>query len=97
VLDEHGRRQDDIGRFRGVGHELLVYADEQIVAGKAALDGVLIGRDRNRIGILNEHRGHRRAAEQRFAVAGEDRTDARLVEHADRRVAQIAGFDHAIV
>ena len=30
MLDEHGGGQHDIGGARGVGHELLVHADEQI-------------------------------------------------------------------
>ena len=46
VLDEHGGGQHHVGHLRRVGHELLVHAHEQIVAGKAALDRVLIGRDR---------------------------------------------------
>ena len=54
VLDEHGGGQHDIGGARGVGHELLVHADEQIVAGKAALDRLLIGGDGDRIGVLGE-------------------------------------------
>ncbi len=97
VLDEHGGGQDHVGDLGGVGHELLVHADEQIVAGKAALDRLLVGRDRNRIGVLDQQRGDRRAAEQRLRVAGEDRADARLVEHADRRIAQVAAFDQAVV
>ena len=89
VLDEHGGRQHDVGDFRGVGHELLVHADEQIVAREAALDHLLVGRDRHRIGVLDQQRRDRAAALQRFLVAGQDRADARLVEHADRRVAQV--------
>ncbi len=55
VLDEHGGRQHDVGDFRGVGHELLVHADEQIVAREAALDHLLVGRDGDRIGVLDQH------------------------------------------
>jgi len=34
VLEEHGRRQNDVGVSRGVGHELLVHAHEQVFAAK---------------------------------------------------------------
>ena len=46
VLEEGRRRQHDVGHLRRLGHELFVHADEQIVAGKALLDLVLIGRNR---------------------------------------------------
>ena len=36
VLEEHRRRQHDVGVARGVGEELLVDADEQVVAREAA-------------------------------------------------------------
>ena len=38
MLEEHGGRQHDVGHPRRLGHELLMDADEQIVAGKALLD-----------------------------------------------------------
>ena len=85
VLEEHRRRQHDVGHLRRLGHELLVHADEQVVARKAALDLRLVGRDRHRIGVLDEQRVDRRPALQGLAVAGQNRADARLVEHADRR------------
>ena len=97
VLDEHGRGQDHVRDLRGVGHELLVHADEQIVAGKAALDRLLVGRDGERIGVLDEQRGDRRPAAQRRPVAGQDRADARLIEHADLRIAHVLAFDHGFV
>ena len=97
VLDEHGGRQDDVRDLGGVGHELLVHADEQILAGETALDHVLVRRDRDRIGVLDEERVDRPAALQRVGIAGEDGADARLVEHADRRIAQVGAFDHAVV
>ena len=37
------------------------------------------------------------AAAQRVAVAGENRADARLVEHADCRIAHVVAFDHGLV
>ena len=66
VLEEHGRRQHDVGHLRRLGHELLVHADEQILAREAALDPFLVGRDRHRIGVLDEHRRDRRSAAQRI-------------------------------
>ena len=36
MLEERRRRQHDVGHRRGLGHELLVDADEEIVARKAA-------------------------------------------------------------
>jgi hypothetical protein len=35
VLEEGRRRQHDVGHARGLGHELLVHADEQVVAREA--------------------------------------------------------------
>ena len=97
VLDEHGGGQDHVGNLRRVGHELLVHAHEQIVAREAALDRVLFGGDGNRIGVLNEHRGDRRPAAQCVLVAGQDRADARLIEHADRGIGGVLAFDQAFV
>ena len=56
VLKKGGRRQHHVRHLRGLGHELLVDADEQIVARKAALDLVLVGRNRHRIGVLDDQR-----------------------------------------
>ena len=57
--------------------------DEQILAGKALLDHLLLGRDRHRIGVLDEHRRHRR---RRLSTPRASpvrmRADPRLVEHA---------------
>ncbi len=36
MLEEHRRRQHDVGHLGRVGHDLLVHGDEQVVAGKAA-------------------------------------------------------------
>ena len=44
MLGEHRRRQHDVGELGGVGHELLVDADEQIVAQEARRT-VAVGRD----------------------------------------------------
>ena len=54
VLHEHGRRQHDVGHQGRLGHELLVHADEQVLAGKAPLHQLLLGRDRDRVGVLDQ-------------------------------------------
>ena len=97
VLEEHRRRQHDVGDARGVGHELLVHADEQVLARKAAPHLLLIGRDGQRIGVLDQHRLDRAAALQRLALAGQHRADARLVEAAHGLVARVEPFDQRLV
>ena len=93
VLEEHGRRQDDVGHGGRLRHELLMDGDEQIVARETPLDAGLIGRDRNRVGVLHQHGLHGWAAAQRVGIAAQDRADPRLVEHAHRRVAHVETFD----
>ncbi len=53
VLEEGGRRQHHVGHFRRFGHELLVHASEKILAGKAPLHLILVGRNRHWIGVLD--------------------------------------------
>src|SRR3546814_4596656 len=84
MLEEGGRRQHDVGHGGGLGEELLVKTDEQVAAGEAALDGAGIGRDLQRIRVLDVERRHRRAVTQVPPVAAEDGADARHVEDADR-------------
>ena len=97
VLQKHRRRQDDVGGARRLGHELLVHGDEQVLALKAAADLVLIGRDRGRVGALHEQRLDRRAALERVGLAAEDRADARLIERAGFRIAELGAFEQALV
>ena len=40
VLHEHRRGQHDVGHQGRLGHELLVHADEQVLAGEAPLHAV---------------------------------------------------------
>ena len=84
MLEEHGGRQHDVGELGRVGHELLVHAGEQVVAQEALLHQPLLGRDIGRVGVLDQHRRHRRAAIERVRGAGQHLADARLVEIADR-------------
>ena len=60
VLQEGGRRQQDVGVVGGVGLELLEHDGEQILAAQAAQHRVLIGRDRRGVGVVDHHRLHRR-------------------------------------
>ena len=60
MLEEHGRRQDDIGEFRGLCHELFVNDQKQIVAAEALMHLVLVRTDNGRIGVLDQHRLDRR-------------------------------------
>ena len=80
VLQKHGGGQDDVGVARGVGHELLVDAGEQVIARKAAAHFLLMRRDGKRVRVLNQHGSHGRAAFQRLRLAGQDRADPRLVQ-----------------
>ena len=86
VLEERRGRQHDVGEPGGVGHELLVHADEKIVAQEAGAHGPGVRAHDGRIHVLHQHRGDRRAVAEIGAVASEDRPGARLVEHADRWV-----------
>src|SRR5207247_6043030 len=87
VLEKHGRGQGNVGHAGGLGHELLVYADEQVLAGKAALDEILLRRDRHRIGVLDDQRGDRRATKQGLRLADQERSDAPLARDAAPGVA----------
>ena len=82
VLEEHRRGQYDIGVLRGGGHELLVHAEEQVVARQAPLHRVAVRGDVRRVGVLNQHRRDRGTVLQRVGIATQDRTDPGLVKHA---------------
>ena len=97
VLEKCRRRQHDVGHRRGLGHELLVDADEQVVAGKALTHETEFRGDHHRIGILDEECGNRRAVAEVAAVAGQHRADARLVEDAGRRVEHVEPFEQGAV
>ena len=96
MFQEHGRRQDDIGVARGVGHELLVNASEQVIARKPAAYFLLVRSDSQRIGVLDQHCSHRRAAFQRLRVASQHRADARLVQSTNARIADIQTLNHRL-
>ena len=68
VLHEHRCRQHDVGPARRLRHELLVRADEQVVAREAAAHAVAVRADRQRVLVLDEQGVHLRA--RRPARAG---------------------------
>ena len=71
MLHEHRRRQHDVGHRGSFGHELFVHRHKQILARKSVTDEILFGRDRHRIGVLDQHRLDRRAFLQRDRIAGQ--------------------------
>ncbi len=97
VFEERRRGQHDVGHPRGVGQELLVHANEQILAPEAVAHFAEFGGDVHRIGVLHEQRLDRRSVAQIALVPGQDRSDAALVERADTRIAPVEAFDHRLV
>jgi len=76
VFQECRGGQQDIGVLRGRCRKLLVYAKEQIIARQAAPHGAAVACDVCGIGVLHQHRHHRRPALQIGRVAAQHRTDA---------------------
>ena len=60
VLEECGRRQNDVGVVGGVGKELLVHHGEQVRTPQAANHFIVVGTNRRRIGVVDEQRLDRR-------------------------------------
>jgi hypothetical protein len=83
VLDEHRRRQNDVGEGRRRRHELLVHGEEEVLAREASPHPLLVGRDLGRVRVLDEHRSDRRSPGERIGLARQHGTDPRLVEHTD--------------
>ena len=94
MLEKRRRRQDDIGHRSGFGHELLMHADEQIVATEAVMHLAQFWTDDHRVGVLDDHRAYRRPAFQRVFLADEDRAETRLIQHAHGLVADVEPHDH---
>ena len=93
MLQEGRRRQHDVGVARGVGHELLVHGEEQVVALEALAYLDRFRRDRRRIDVLHDDGGDRRAVPKVARIAGQDRADARHVEQPHRAVLRIEPLD----
>src|SRR5215510_12063378 len=97
VLEEGRCRKHHVCHLSCLRHELLMNADEEILASKALLDLVLVGRNRDRIGVLDDQRLNGTTALQRLSLAGQDPADARLVKHAHRAVTNVEALDQGLV
>ena len=97
VFEKRRGRQNDVRHRRGFGQELLVDADEQIVAGKTPAHEPRFRCDDHRVGVLDKERCDRRPVAEVATVARQDRPDARLVEDAGRRVEQVEPFEQGVV
>ena len=97
VLQEHGGRQHHVGDLGGLGHELLVYAGEEIRPGEAGVYAGEIGRDAHGVGVLYQHGRYGWSAAQGVGVAREYGADARLVEDARRWIARVQALDQGLV
>ena len=60
VLELRGRRQDDVGVARGVGHELLEHDGEQVLAAQPGEHPLLVGGDLGRVRVPDDQRLDRR-------------------------------------
>lgn len=60
VLEEGGRRQDDVSIVGGIGKKLLVHDGEQIRTLQTADHRIVIGTDRRRIRVVDKERLDRR-------------------------------------
>jgi len=72
-------------------------ADEQIIARETLAHETRFRGDYHWVGVLDEEGGDRRPVAEIAPVAGEDRTNARLVENAGRRVENVEPFDQGAV
>ena len=61
VLEKSGGGQQDVGVIGGIGLDLFEHHGEQILAAQSFEHGVLIGRDRRRIRVVDDQRLDRRA------------------------------------
>ena len=59
VLHEHRRRENHVGDLGRLGHELLVHADEEVLARESLVDESELRCDHHRVRVLNEHCGDR--------------------------------------
>src|SRR6185436_17562296 len=57
----------------------------------------MLGTDRHRVGVLDEHRGNRWTIAQVAPIAGQNRAKPRLVEVAYRSVHAVKAFDQAAI
>ncbi len=97
MLKKSRCRQKHIRHPGGVGHELLVNRNKEILTRKSLTHQPLFRCDIYRIGILDQHCRNRRPAIERLAVTGQDPADFRLVEITDAVFLECPAFDLALV
>ncbi|MCY1303036.1 hypothetical protein D9M70_527240 [compost metagenome] len=97
MLEEGRRRQNDISHLCRIRHELLMHSDKQVFTSKTFAHQTLFRRYIHRIGILDQHRSHRRTAIKCFAIARQDAPDLGLIEEADIHILHRATFNLALV
>ena len=93
MLQEGRRRQHDVGIARGVGHELLVHGEEEVIAHESLTHLGRFRRHRRGVDVLHDDGGDRRAVAEVARVAGQHRADARHVEEPHRAVTRVEPFD----
>ncbi len=97
MLEKGRRRQDDVGHCRGLGHELLVYADKEVGALETAAHETGYRCYDHRVGVLDEERGDRRSVPDVARGTGQHRADPRLVEDPGGGIEQIETLDQAAI
>src|SRR5690242_3555156 len=97
VLEKRSCGQYDVRDVRRLRHKLLMHAHEQVFTCKSAFHQRLIRTDGYRICVLDDHRGDRRTAMQCLILAGQNCSDAGLVEHPYRPVPDVKPFDQGLV
>ena len=60
LFELRGRRQNDVGVFRGVGQEMFADHGEQVLALEALLEFGLLGHHGHGVGVVDEQRLDRR-------------------------------------
>ena len=85
MLQKGGGRQHQIGQARGVGHELFVHADKQVVTQQAAPHRQAVRRHHCRIGVLYQQHADRRAIAQVTPFTSQHRAQPAHVQHAGVR------------
>ena len=70
---------------------------KKIIPRKAFFHKLLFGRDRYRIGALDQHGFDGTAAAQSLSIPCENAPDLRLIEHADCGVDHVQTIDHGFV
>ncbi len=97
VLQERGRRQQNVGMIRGVVLKLLQHHGEKILAPHARQHQVLIRSDSSRIRVVHHHRLHRRIAQLSKCLAEFGHVDDARVAPERRFALQFRHFERGLV